>query len=459
MYKKNAQQKTVIDACLYPSGDLDILSREEVLRLRDASNGQLHEQLRQCALAVIASGASLEDRREYKQLYADFNIDVSQCGQGVRVDLIHAPACAFVDGKIIKGIAELLFAVLRDLSYMAGRLSGINQHDLTGAEMTGLVFEQLRKAAILHKAQPNLVVCWGGHAISREEYLYTKRVGYHLGLRGLDICTGCGAGAMKGPMKGATIAHAKQRKKNSRYIGISELGIITSESPNPIVNHLVIFPDIEKRLEAFVRIGHGIVIFPGGVGTAEEILYILGILMNSANQVLPFPLILTGPSCAKAYFEKIQELILLTLGYEATKKYRIIIDDPITVAQEMVKGIEQVTQHRRKIQDPYYFNWAVTIPENFQRPYNITHESMSQLYLSRKREASDLAADLRRAFSGIVTGNIKEYARQKIAEYGPFQIRGEKAIMQAFDELLKTFIQQGRMKVTADYLPCYQILE
>ena len=34
-------------------------------------------------------------------------------------------------------------------------------------------------------------------------------------------------------------------------------------------------PDIEKRLEAFVRTAHGIVIFPGGVGTAEEILYIL----------------------------------------------------------------------------------------------------------------------------------------------------------------------------------------
>ncbi len=28
-------------------------------------------------------------------------------------------------------------------------------------------------------------------------------------------------------------------------------------------------PDIEKRLEAFVRMAHGIVIFPGGAGTAK----------------------------------------------------------------------------------------------------------------------------------------------------------------------------------------------
>ena len=49
------------------------------------------------------------------------------------------------------------------------------------------------------------MVCWGGHSIGREEYDYTKQVGYEMGLRDLDICTGCGPGAMKGPMKGATM--------------------------------------------------------------------------------------------------------------------------------------------------------------------------------------------------------------------------------------------------------------
>src|SRR3546814_6798022 len=75
---------------------------------------------------------------------------------------------------------------------------------------------------------------------------------------------------MKGPMKGATIAHAKQRQRRPRYIGITEPGIIAAESPNPIVNQLVIMPDIEKRLESFVRLGHGIIVFPGGVGRSEE---------------------------------------------------------------------------------------------------------------------------------------------------------------------------------------------
>src|SRR3546814_20030900 len=79
--------------------------------------------------------------------------------------------------------------------------------------------------SVLQPADPNLVVCWGGHSINRDEYQYTKDVGYELGLRGLDICTGCGPGAMKGPMTGATIAHAKQRQRRPRYIGITEPGI------------------------------------------------------------------------------------------------------------------------------------------------------------------------------------------------------------------------------------------
>ncbi len=60
---------------------------------------------------------------------------------------------------------------------------------------------------------------------------------------------------MKGPMKGAAIGHAKQQIVRRRYIGITEPGIIAAEAPNPIVNALVILPDIEKRLEAFVRVG------------------------------------------------------------------------------------------------------------------------------------------------------------------------------------------------------------
>ncbi|MDI8746197.1 hypothetical protein MJM83_29185, partial [Salmonella enterica subsp. enterica serovar Montevideo] len=50
-----------------------------------------------------------------------------------------------------------------------------------------------------------MVVCWGGHSINENEYLYARRVGTQLGLRELNICTGCGPGAMEGTSPGYAI--------------------------------------------------------------------------------------------------------------------------------------------------------------------------------------------------------------------------------------------------------------
>lgn len=447
----------MVNARIYPRGGLDVLSREEVARLRDASTG-MRELLRRCALAVLTSGSASDDPRAAQELYAGFDIQVLQQDRGIRIDLVDAPAMAFVDGQIIRGVAELLFAVVRDLAYTAIELGPEYAEDLeTSAGVTDAVFRLLRNARLLQPGEPNLVVCWGGHSIARDEYEYTKKVGYQLGLRGLDICTGCGPGAMKGPMKGATIGHAKQRHRRSRYIGITEPGIIAAESPNPIVNHLVIMPDIEKRLEAFVRMGHGILVFPGGVGTAEEILYLLGLLLREENAGVPFPLILTGPTAAAPYFEQIDQFIRLTLGDAAAARYEIVVDDPAKVARHMVAGIRKVREYRIAHKDSFYFNWALDIPLEFQQPFVPTHAAMAALDLHHGRQPHALAADLRRAFSGIVAGNVKEEGLRRVEQEGPYVINGDAGIMQALDALLQAFVAQRRMKIAGQYQPCYRV--
>src|SRR5690606_8005101 len=449
-----------VSARISPRGGLDILSRAEVARLRDASQSGLGELLRRCALAVLTSGSESDDPREASQRYSDFQIEVQQQDRGIKIELRNAPARAFVDGDIIRGISENLVAVVRDIVYNANEVSASPRFDLsTGAGITEAVFEILRNARVMRSYQdPNLVVCWGGHSINRTEYLYTKRVGYELGLRGLDICTGCGPGAMKGPMKGATIAHAKQRQWKPRYIGITEPGIIAAESPNPIVNHLVIMPDIEKRLEAFVRLGHGIIVFPGGVGTAEEILYLLGLLLHPDNAELPFPLILTGPAESAAYFEQIDQFLRLSLGEEATARYQIVVDDPPKVARLMREGLRKVREHRLDEKDAFFFNWSMHVPFEFQQPFEPTHAAMAALNLHREQPLHLLAADLRRAFSGIVAGNVKEGGMREIEKHGPFCIDGDKDIMQALDRLLAAFVEQRRMKISGRYEPCYRVV-
>lgn len=447
-----------VNARIYPKAGLDVLSREEVARLKDASAGGMHDLLRRCALAVLTTGSTSDDPRAAQELYPDFDIQVLQHDRGLRLDLSNAPAIAFVDGQVIRGVADLLSAVVRDLVYTAIELAPEYADELnSSAGITDAVFRLLRNARVLHPRDPNLVVCWGGHSIERAEYEYTKQVGYELGLRGMDICTGCGPGAMKGPMKGATIAHAKQRHENPRYIGITEPGIIAAESPNPIVNHLVIMPDIEKRLEAFVRLGHGIVVFPGGVGTAEEILYLLGILLREENAQLPFPLILAGPPASAPYFEQIDHFIRLTLGEAVAARYQIITGDCARVARQMAAGIARVRQHRLDLKDSFFFNWSLDVPLAFQQPFAPTHEAMAALDLHHGRKPSELAADLRRAFSGIVAGNVKEDGMRRIEQHGPFQIHGDPDMMQALDALLRAFVQQRRMKIAGEYRPCYEV--
>jgi predicted Rossmann-fold nucleotide-binding protein len=450
--------QAVVHARVSPKGVLENLSQQEVEKLLDRGQGGLYPLFRQCALAVLNCGTQLDDARAIFQAYRDFDVRIVRQPWGIKLEMKHAPGSAFVDGEMIRGVKEHLFAVLRDIVYTHNEV--VPRFDLDdGPSITNAIFAILRNArALEHKGSPDLVVCWGGHSIPRHEYDYTKQVGYELGLRGLDIATGCGPGAMKGPMKGATIGHSKQRIREGRYVGLTEPGIIAAEPPNPIVNQLVILPDIEKRLEAFVRLGHGIVVFPGGAGTAEEILYLLGILLDPQNADQPFPVVFTGPAQSAAYFEQLDRFIGITLGPEAQKRYRIIVDDPAEAAREMRHGLDLVRRRRRRTGDAYNFNWLLRIPPAFQHPFKVTHESVASLVLSRDLPVHELAANLRCAFSGIVAGNVKEEGLRLIESNGPFTLHGDPDIGRPLDELLKAFVMQRRMKLLGEYRPCYRII-
>lgn len=454
---------TVKNTTVLPHGYLDLISQMEAHRLLTASQGKIHELFRNCSLAVLNCGDDLDDSRKLHERYPDFDIAVIRENGGIALELHNAPANAFVGEQVIQGIREHLFAVLRDIVFAEDAIHANPGLDLTTTRgITNAVYHLLRNAGVLRPDQQSgLVVCWGGHSISRDEYDYTKEVGYQLGLRSLNICTGCGTGAMKGPMKGAAIGHFKQRFFKGQYLGITEPGIIASESPNPIVNDLVIMPDIEKRLEAFVRLGHGVIVFPGGVGTAEEILYLLSILLDPVNNELPFPFILSGPSSARAYFEEIDAFIGITLGEKARRKYEIIIDDPEQVAKVMQRGIYEVQKYRVQNGDASFFNWSLKIDYESQVPFVPNHDNMLTLDLRLDRPAEELSIDLRRAFSGIVAGNVKPDGIQAIEAHGLFQLRGQREIMEPLDTMLKGFITQNRMKIPSDqeYLPCYAILQ
>jgi len=445
---------------IYPQGSMSLLSQLEIERLQQSSDEELYKLFRNCCLAVLNAGSKTDSSAEIYDRFMDFEVNLIRRERGVKLELINPPEDAFVDGTLIAGMQELVEAVLRDILYTGERYSRQMLEQADTGTLTHVVFDILRNARTIKPVtEPNMVVCWGGHSINDIEYQYTKDVGYQLGLRAMNICTGCGPGAMKGPMKGATIGHAKQRIYDGRYLGLTEPGIIAAEPPNPIVNELVILPDIEKRLEAFVRTAHGIVIFPGGAGTAEELLYILGILMHERNAEQKFPLVLTGPESSRAYFEALDAFIANTLGEAARELYTIVVADPAEVARKMQQGAQEVKAYRERVGDAYHFNWSLHIDEEFQRPFSPSHENVASLNLHRDQEPAKLAADLRRAFSAIVAGNVKDEGIRNIKQHGPFSIHGEKALMRDLDTLLAAFVEQGRMKLPGSvYHPCYRVI-
>lgn len=449
-----------INAHINPKKNLRVLSKREVSQICDVSS-HTYELFRRCAFAVLNCGSNSDDYLSSIDQFNEFQIRVNQEDRGITLDVKGAPSHAFVDGEIIKGIREHLFSVLRDILYTEDSVIRSQRFDLNNSDdITNAAFHILRNANILKPNYlPRLVVCWGGHSIPRNEYDYTKEIGYELGLRGLDVGTGCGPGAMKGPMKGAAIGHAKQHIKTGRYIGITEPGIIAAEAPNPIVNELVILPDIEKRLESFIRLAHGIIVFPGGPGTLEEILYLLGILLHPDNEDIPFPMVLTGPASSAEYFNQVNEFIGLTLGKKAQQKYDIVIDDPAKVAQKMKSGLVDVHEYRTSTNDAFFYNWGITIAKSFQQPFEPTHENMAALKISKAMPIHELAANLRRAFSGIVAGNVKEEGVMAVKKHGVFQINGDSDIMHAMDDLLAKMAVQGRMKIKGEYIPCYEIVK
>jgi pyrimidine/purine-5'-nucleotide nucleosidase len=468
MQNSNNTSSIIIPEIQVPAADyLQYLRESEISHLVNGAS----DDLRRCALGIAHTGQSTDDTEKLFEMYPNFGIEITRVRQGVSFILKNVPKPCFIEreGQLEckENIRQHLSAVVRDLLYST---ITIGEKQKPGEEITDAIFYILKNAGFFSgKMRQNgkeldrrRVFAWGGHSINNNEYDYSKNVGTQLAYQFLEIITGGGPGIMRGAPSGALAGYQAEYVDFTRQFGFNCPSIITSEPPNNIINSLITLPDIEKRLEAFIRGSLGGIVFPGGPGTAEEILTMISILLHPKNSSTQCPLVFTAPEESKSYFVAIDNFLKKVFGDSLTDKsnpmYEIIIGNPELAAQTLAKQCKITTDVRAALQkDTIDWDSSMHVPSEIQEPFEPTHENVAKLNLSRDQDLHILAAELRKLFSAIVYGNVSDKGIAMIREKGPFQITGYKEIIDELDTLLRIFVSEGRMKIEGEYNPCYEL--
>ena len=75
-----------VDTLISPEGKLEVLSKAEVNKLLDSGKGGLYTMFRNCALAVLNCGSTIDDGKELLERYKSFEINIIQRERGIKLD-------------------------------------------------------------------------------------------------------------------------------------------------------------------------------------------------------------------------------------------------------------------------------------------------------------------------------------------------------------------------------------
>ena len=415
-------------------------------RIAEAGNG-----FRETVAALIdIHKADNDDKRELREKYAGMTIRAEPTDRGLTLRCCGVPTESLLAGDLPERQKRQISQAVRDLILDPTRPEAQSE----SAAVSGYVRSFVARTPLLQQAPRPRCFVWGGHAVGRAEYDFAKEVGYWDALlNGTEHITGCGPGVMKAPFKGAVVAYGKQdydkRGIHRDYVGFSERGIIAAEAPNGLVSELVIFPDVEKRMEAFIRAAHRGRIHPGGAGTAEELLTMLGVLSHPANADIAYPLDLVERPDGD-YMRHLTDWLRTCFG-DALDHLFSVHQDSARAYAEHVHGTNAELDWTELWNDRLYF------PPEMQQPFQVTFASMEGLDLSRDQSPFQLLVNLRRFFSALVYLAVK-FPDEAEAWGGELpRIHGDPDILRATDDLIRWFDAAGRMQLHGEYRRPYRI--
>ncbi|PIR48500.1 hypothetical protein COU80_02185 [Candidatus Peregrinibacteria bacterium CG10_big_fil_rev_8_21_14_0_10_55_24] len=441
------------DAIVIPIAPDDALNaiNAEALAELNGPNG-LSRQFHDCCLAAChpGNGSHMADIHEQNP---DFSLEVSRTQEGVQI-AVHYPPMSSVEtvrGKshILHALQNHIRSIARDLLLHGKLFRSQDSAEITNGVRTLIEHAGLLRATQAHGIPLHRITYWGGQRITDAEYDHSKETGYWSARKFQEITTGGGQGTMKGPHKGAIEGYSAQDIVGARRPGFTQPGIIANEPPHKHIDPLVTFPDMEKRLEAFVRSSVGIMIGPGGVGTLEEILYMVTLLLHPENSEQRIAIVLTGPE--ERYFRTILNCVEQLLGSDVRKRLlermSVTIGNPKAACHALTEQIEKpggVVDYRRAQNMSLIWNDTLVIPPDLQKPTQFSHEAAAQLELHREQEPWQLSAQVRRAIDTVIWAHVTQEGFERVRD-NPLMLRGDTRILNAIRDALRYLEEEGRV--------------
>lgn len=186
-----------------------------------------------------------------------------------------------------------------------------------------VVESELNKAqAILEKLNNNITI-FGSARISQDDPL--ARAAYQLGKSlsdsGFNVLTGAGPGIMMAANHGAF-------EGKSKSVGLN-IKLPKEQAPNPYLDECLLFEHFFTRKVMLIKHADACVFFPGGFGTADELMEILTLVQTRKGKQIKILL-----------FDSTFWMPLLTWFGDLEERQYI---NPLDLASfEMVDSVEQI---------------------------------------------------------------------------------------------------------------------
>jgi uncharacterized protein (TIGR00730 family) len=229
-------------------------------------------------------------------------------------------------------------------------LKGKGMSDDVRGRLNELLEEYVALDAELRKLEDTeFRVCIFGSARIRPEdptYQTVYRLARSLAKLGVDIVTGGGPGLMEAANRGVQAARNEQSKSYGLPIELPR----RFETPNKHLDIKSQHKRFSSRLDEFMRLSHAVIVAPGGIGTALELMYVWQLLQ--VGMIERRPVILLGRDFWAGLIAWMHEQLLAKAFIGAhDMEYVHLVDSPKEVVDVIRAALEEYREHHQPAVD------------------------------------------------------------------------------------------------------------